>query len=61
LRSYIAWVEAENNPRTSESGKERKKILHEEEVAALVSFQTIFTIDEYKRMVWQTSRPTAKR
>jgi hypothetical protein len=61
LRSYIAWVEAENNPRTSESGKERKKRLHEEEVAALVSFQTIFTIDEYKRMLWQTSRQTAKR
>jgi len=61
LRSYIAWVDAENNPRISANEKQRKKDLHDEEIAALVSFQSIFTIDEYKRMCWQTSRQTIKR
>lgn len=61
LRTYIAWWDAENDKKVSEAVKERKKRLHEEEIAALVSFQTIFTIDEYKRMLWQTSRQTAKR
>ena len=61
LRTYILWQTAEYNRNISLAEKERAKRLHEEEVAALRSFQDIFTADEYRRLVWGTSRQTIKR
>jgi hypothetical protein len=61
LRTYLLWNAVENDARISYNEKERKKRLHEEEVTALRNFEDIFTIDEYKRMCFSTSRQTIKR
>jgi hypothetical protein len=61
LRTYILWQSVENDKITAYNEKERRKRNHEEEVAALRSFQDIFTADEYKRMIWGSSRQTIKR
>ena len=61
LRTYVQWQIAENDPRVSANEKERKKRIHEEEIEALRSFQSIFTKEQYQRMLWSTSRQTAKR
>jgi hypothetical protein len=61
LRTYIQWNMIESDPRVAANEKERKKRNHEEEVEALRSFQSIFTSDQYKRMLWRTSRQSPKR
>jgi len=61
LRSYIEWVDTENNPRAAYNEKERKKRIHEEEISALRHFQLCFTKDEFLRMLWGSSRQTPKR
>lgn len=61
LRSYILWQAIENDPRVAYNEKERRKRNHEEEVEALRSFQSTFTADEYRRMLWSTYRQTPKR
>lgn len=61
LRTYILWQSVENDKITAYNEKERRKRNHEEEVAALRSFQDIFTADEYKRLIWGSSRQTIKR
>jgi hypothetical protein len=61
LRTYILWQMVENDKTTSGNEKERRKRNHEEEISALRCFQDIFTIEEYKRMLWGTSRQTPKR
>jgi hypothetical protein len=61
LRTYVLWQMIEHDTRIALNEKERRKRNHEEEVEALRSFQSIFTADQYKRMLWSSSRQTAKR
>jgi hypothetical protein len=61
LRNYGIWQLIENDPKVPLSEKERKKQQYEEELEALSYFQSIFTIDEYKRSVWKSTRQTIKR
>lgn len=61
LREYALWQLVENDPKVSPTEKERKKSQYEEQVEALRAFQTTFTIDEYKRRVWRSTRQTIKR
>ena len=61
LRTYVLWQKDENDPRIAYNAKERLKTQHEEEVAALRSFNNSFTADEYYRMVWGSSYQSPKR
>lgn len=61
LRSYILWYAVENDRSVPFNEKERKKKQHEEALSELRDFQDIFTADEYKRMLWGSSRQTIKR
>lgn len=61
LRSYLLWQMVENDTRISNTEKERRKRNYGEELAALDYFQSAFTADEYRRMLWGTLRQTAKR
>ena len=61
LRQYAIWQLIENDPKVSASEKERKKEQYEEQIEALRYFQTAFTIDEYKRRVWRSTKQTIKR
>jgi hypothetical protein len=61
LRTYLLWQAVENDPRVAYNEKERRKRNHEEELAALDFFQSSFTADEYRQMLWSSSRQTAKR
>lgn len=61
LRTYVLLAMVENDPRVSQNEKERRKRSHEEAIAALVDFQTIFTKDEYLQMVWGNHRQSPKR
>jgi len=61
LRSYIIWSSIENDNRVAYNTKERAKREHEESVAALTSFQSIFTADEYLRMLYQSYTQVPKR
>jgi hypothetical protein len=61
LRTYVLWQMVEFDSRTPYTEKERRKRGHEEEIEALRTFQSVFTKEEYKRMLWKTYRQTAKR
>lgn len=61
LRTYVLWQRIEYDTRTPLSEKQRRKNDHEEEIEALRSFQSIFTREEYKRMLAKTYRQTPKR
>ncbi len=61
LRAYALWQNIENDRKIPMNEKERKKSQYEGEVEALTYFQTAFTKDEYKRMVWRSIAQTPKR
>jgi hypothetical protein len=61
LRNYVLWQMEENDPRVAYNEKERRKREYEESVQALRSFSLTFTADEYRHMVYGTSRQTPKR
>ncbi|HKJ45886.1 MAG TPA: hypothetical protein VJ991_08675, partial [Balneolales bacterium] len=61
LRAYLLWQLIENDSKKSLSEKERKKQQYEEAVEALRFFQTAFTADEYKRMLYRSVKQTPKR
>ena len=61
LRQYVLWQMIENDPKAPANEKERKKYQFEEQVEALRSFQNTITADEYKRMVYRSSKQTIKR
>jgi len=61
LRAYLLWQLVENDKKVSGGEKERKKAAYEGELEALRFFQQAFTADEYKRMVWKSSKQSIKR
>ncbi len=61
LRQYALWQIIENDHKVSANEKERKKQQYEEQVEALRSFQSTFTIDDYKRSVWRSTHQSIKR
>jgi hypothetical protein len=61
LRTYLLWQAVENDPRVAYNEKERRKRNYEEELAALDFFQSCFTADEYRQMLYSSSRQTPKR
>ena len=61
LRTYVLWQMVESDQRVAYNERERRKREHEEAVEALRSFTNSFTADDYKRMVWSTSRQSPKR
>lgn len=61
LRNYLLWQLVENDPKVSATEKERKKEQYEEQVNALVAFQSTITADEYRRHVYKHSRQTLSR
>lgn len=61
LRTYILWQMVENDPRVSQSEKARREDNHDKAVAMLRDFQDIFTAEEYRQMLFSTSRQTPKR
>jgi hypothetical protein len=61
LRTYVLWQRIEYDTRTSLNEKQRRKVDHEEEIEALRTFQSVFTCEEYRRMLYKTYRQTPKR
>ncbi|OPZ49409.1 MAG: hypothetical protein BWY95_00066 [Bacteroidetes bacterium ADurb.BinA104] len=61
LRTYILWQMVENDPRVSMSEKQRREDNHDKAVAMLRDFQDTFTAEEYRQMLFGTSRQTPKR
>lgn len=61
LRAYLLWQLIENDRKVSSTEKERKKAQYEEQVNALVAFQSTITADEYRRHVYRHSRQTLSR
>ena len=61
LRQYVLWQMIENDPKVNGNEKERKKQQYEEQVEALRSFQYIITPEEYKRMVYRSTKQGIKR
>lgn len=61
LRTYVMWQKDENDKKVPANEKARLKQNYLEEVAALDVFQSTFTIDEYKRHVWRSTKQTIKR
>lgn len=61
LRTGILWLKDENDPRVAYNAKARLKQEHEEAIAALRSFSSAFTTDEYLRMFYSTTYQAPKR
>jgi hypothetical protein len=61
LRTYVLWQSQENDPRVAYNAKERLKREHEEAVAALRFFQSSFTADEFRQMIYQSLYQAPKR
>lgn len=61
LRAYLAWVESENNTRVSQSEKQRKQDLYDQEVSAMRHVEMVFTGEEFRRMLYGSARQTVKR
>jgi hypothetical protein len=71
LRTYVEWqmiggdmlglVTGRAQSKTAFAEISRRKQEHEEAVALLRSFQNSFTADEYRRVVWGTSKQSPKR
>lgn len=61
LRAYAIWQLIENDSKTPMNEKERKKSQYEEQVEALRAFQNTFTVDEYRRHVYRSTRQSPKR
>lgn len=61
LRTYLLWQAVENDPRISQAEKARREDNYDKAVAMLRDFQDIFTAEEYRQMLWGSSRQTPKR
>jgi hypothetical protein len=61
VRTYILWQMVENDPRISQAEKVRREDNYDKAVAMLRDFQDIFTAEEYRQMLFSTSRQTPKR
>jgi hypothetical protein len=61
IRQYLIWQALENDPRVPMNEKERKMAQYEKELRLLNSFDNAFTVDEFKDMLYETSRQTPKR
>lgn len=61
LRSYVLWQMVESDQRVAYNERERRKREHEESVEALRFFQSSFTADEFRQMIYSSLTQAPKR
>lgn len=61
LRNYAIWQLIEHDSTVAMNEKERKKAQYEEALNELRSFQTTFSLNDYRRMVYRSIKQSIKR
>lgn len=61
LRTYVLWQMIENDQKVAYNAKDRAKREHEEAVSMLVSFQSIFSKEDYLRMLYGSYTQSPRR